>query len=142
MAVPINSMLAVHGNCAYKYDSTDNYVLPHQLCQIDPQTGQLILETKFCTSELRYVNSFKKYLILVIQRQSFFSRETLKNAFGVTSFTVGDVFEVHNVTDIKKSLETLKEAQVTIKTNAKNDDVFIYTEQINNIRFITNETLF
>ncbi|TRY73244.1 hypothetical protein TCAL_07398 [Tigriopus californicus] len=97
VAVPINSMLAVHGNCAYKYDSTDNYVLPYQLCRIDPQTGQLILETKFCTTELR---------------------KALKSAFGVTSFTVGDVFEVHNVTDRKKSLATLREAQaVKPKTN-------------------------
>ena len=35
IAVPINSMMSVTGNCSYKIDDVENYVLPNGVCRLD-----------------------------------------------------------------------------------------------------------
>ena len=44
IAIPLDSMLSVNGNCSYKFDSTDNYLLPGGVCRIENRT--IVVEHK------------------------------------------------------------------------------------------------
>ncbi len=57
IAVPINSMMSVNGNCSYKFSSPHNYVLPHGICKIkfsEREGGEtLVFERRHCPDLLR-----------------------------------------------------------------------------------------
>jgi len=51
IAVPINCMLGVNGNCSYKFSSRDNYVLPFGVCRVE--NSQILVEKEAFNEELR-----------------------------------------------------------------------------------------
>ena len=53
IALPINCMLSVNGNCSYKFDSPDNYVYPHRICQVDDQGATFTVDRRHCTPNLQ-----------------------------------------------------------------------------------------
>ena len=66
IALPINSMMSVTGNCSYKFDSPRNYLYRYNICRLENDT--IIIENK-------YSNTIKSYLNLT-ETGNTFGRQT------------------------------------------------------------------
>ena len=47
IAVPINCMMSVTGNCSYKYDK--NYVLPNYTCRLEKDNTTFVVQEKYAS---------------------------------------------------------------------------------------------
>ena len=84
-------MLAVNGNCSYKFDSPDNYLLPHSICKVEETTGRVLVETKHCSKAIR---------------------NGLVQMFGSTGSFVNGPFEYHTVNASEYALALYRRAKV------------------------------
>ena len=59
IAVPINCMMSVTGNCSYKYDK--NYVLPNYTCRLEKDNTTFVVQEKYASyhrSDFIYFHSW------------------------------------------------------------------------------------
>ena len=53
IAVPLNSMLSVNGNCSYSPSDHRNYIYPNRICKIDYKQSTVKVERRFCDIRTR-----------------------------------------------------------------------------------------
>ena len=53
IAVPLNSMLSVNGNCSYSPSDHRNYIYPNRICKIDHKKSIVKVERRFCDLRTR-----------------------------------------------------------------------------------------
>ena len=58
IALPVNCMLSVIGNCSYKTDHPANYLLPFNLCNARENSGMILVEKKFASEKIRLIVAF------------------------------------------------------------------------------------
>ena len=54
IAIPVSPMIMITGNCSYKFDSPENYILPYYLCRLENDT--VIVEDKYCAYAKQWLN--------------------------------------------------------------------------------------
>lgn len=78
IALPINCMISVQGNCSYHPAHPKNYVLPMKICRINVELGQLVIEKRYCTTEQRNILN-ETFEIISTQEDSIFEYQTIRN---------------------------------------------------------------
>ena len=53
IAVPLNSMLSVNGNCSYDPSHHQNYIYPNRICKVDVDQSIVKIERRHCTPRVR-----------------------------------------------------------------------------------------
>ena len=62
IAVPLNSMLSVNGNCSYNPSDHQNYIYPNRICKIDHENSIIKVEKRYCDWTIRSVVNIANYL--------------------------------------------------------------------------------
>ena len=53
IAVPLNSMLSVNGNCSYDPSHHQNYIYPNRICKVHVEQSIVKIEKRHCTPRVR-----------------------------------------------------------------------------------------
>ena len=53
IAVPLNSMLSVNGNCSYDPSHYQNYIYPNRICKVHVDQSIVKIERRHCTPRVR-----------------------------------------------------------------------------------------
>ncbi|TRY62181.1 hypothetical protein TCAL_11511 [Tigriopus californicus] len=78
IALPINCMISVQGNCSYHPAHPRNYVLPMKICRMNEELSQIVIEKRYCTTKQRNVLN-ETFGIIATQEDSVFEYQTIRN---------------------------------------------------------------